>query len=87
MQRSLSSIRIEVVSPEVAAIIQTKSSAERLEMAYELNRYARERLAAHLDSIIRGGPMLRFKRKCPGECCGTARRRKAHDPRLGTIGH
>ena len=43
-----SRLRIERLAPEIVAFLRSKSSAERLEMAYAMNAFARERLASHL---------------------------------------
>lgn len=39
---------VETVDPRVAAILARKSPAERLQMAFDANRFVRERLRAHL---------------------------------------
>jgi hypothetical protein len=45
---SASKMRVERLAPEIVAILRTKTSAERLEMAYAMHAFARERLASHL---------------------------------------
>lgn len=40
--------RLEVIDDDIAAILRTKSSIERLRMANEANKTARARLAGHL---------------------------------------
>jgi hypothetical protein len=39
---------LELLDPRVAAILAAKSPAERLQMAFDANRFVRERLRAHL---------------------------------------
>lgn len=39
---------IELLDPQVAAILATKTPAERLQMGFAANRFVRERLRAYL---------------------------------------
>jgi len=42
---------VEVVEPEMAAMLRRKSAAERLQIGHSLWRHARESMDAHLRSI------------------------------------
>ncbi len=48
MKKPLEIGRIELLEPEVIRILRQKSPSERIAMAFEANRFVRERLRAHL---------------------------------------
>lgn len=43
--------RIEVLEPEWAAVLRSKSPAERLAIAFDANRTMRLRIAGHLQTV------------------------------------
>ena len=47
MNKPLDPSRIELLDPQVVAILKTKSPAEKLAMAFESNRLVRLRLEGH----------------------------------------
>lgn len=48
MNAPLDPRRIELLAPEVIAILKTKTPAEKLAMAFDSNRLVRLRIAGHL---------------------------------------
>lgn len=51
MKKPLDPSRIELLDPQVVAILKTKSPAEKLAMAFESNKLVRLRLERHFRTI------------------------------------